>query len=220
MPSIASWHASDTAQPLTPICGSSHPKLKPSLSRRSGEQREVNSRQRVTNNGGGVQSLAPPQYRENMKTNRLSTWETLIVVVAVALLGYFLTSCSPRVLPIENTRTEWRDRIEWRDRLRIDSIYIHDSVYVSERKAGDTIYKDKIVYRNRERVVHDTINEGSVDSVRVVQTITRHVEVPAKLTAWQSMRLKAFAPLLAIALALGAWVSRKLWLPLLRGLIG
>ena len=155
-----------------------------------------------------------------MKTNRLSTWETLLVVVAVALLGYFLTSCSPRVLPIENTRTEWRGRVEWRDRWRLDSVYIHDSVYVTERMAGDTIYKDKVVYRNRERFVHDTINAGRVDSVRVVQTITRHVEVPAKLTAWQSMRLKAFAPLLAIALALGAWVSRKLWLPLLRGLIG
>ena len=158
----------------------------------------------------------PSSKQRDMKTNRLSTWETLLVVVAVALIGYALTSCSPRVLPIENTRTEWRDRIEWRDRLRIDSIYIHDSVYVSERMAGDTIYKDKVVYRNRERVVHDTINAGSVDSVRVVQT----VEVPAKLTAWQSMRLKAFAPLLAIALLLGAWVSRKLWLPLLRGLIG
>ena len=153
-----------------------------------------------------------------MKANRLSAWETLLVIISVALIGYALTSCSRRVLPIENTRTEWRDRIEWRDRLRIDSIYIHDSVYVSERQAGDTIYKDKVVYRNRERVVHDTINAGRIDSVRVVQTITRHVEVPAKLTAWQSMRLKAFAPLLAIALALGAWVSRKLWLPLLRGL--
>lgn len=155
-----------------------------------------------------------------MKANRLDWWETLLVIIAVALIGYALTSCSPRVLPIENTRTEWRDRIEWRDRLRIDSIYIHDSVYVTERQAGDTIYKTKEVYRNRERVVHDTINAGRVDSVRVVQTITRHVEVPAKLTSWQSMRLKAFAPLLAIALALGAWVSRKLWLPLLRGLIG
>ena len=157
-----------------------------------------------------------------MKANRLSAWETLIVIIAVALIGYFLTSCSPkvRVVPVERTRTEWRDRIEWRDRLRIDSVYVHDSVYVSERQAGDTIYKDKVVYRNRERVIHDTINAGSVDSVRVVQTITRHVEVPAKLTAWQSMRLKAFAPLLAIAVLLGAWVSRKLWLPLLRGLIG
>ena len=154
-----------------------------------------------------------------MKTNRLSPWETLLVIIAVALIGYALTSCSPRVLPIENIRTEWRDRIEWRDRLRIDSVYIHDSVYVTEKQAGDTIYKTREVYRNRDRVVPDTINSGRVDSVRVVQTITRHVEVPAKLTAWQSMRLKAFAPLLAIALALGAWVSRKLWLPILRGLI-
>ena len=154
-----------------------------------------------------------------MKTNRLSWWETLLVIIAVALIGYALTSCSPKVLPIENTRTEWRGRVEWRDRWRLDSVYIHDSVYVTERVAGDTIYKTKEVYRNRDRVVHDTINAGRVDSVRIVQTITRHVEVPAKLTAWQSMRLKAFAPLLAIALALGAWVSRKLWLPLLRGLI-
>ena len=154
-----------------------------------------------------------------MKANRLEWWETLLMIVAVALIGYFLTSCTPRVLPIENTRTEWRGRVEWRDRWRLDSVYIHDSVYVTERVAGDTIYKTKEVYRNRDRVVHDTINAGRVDSVRVVQTITRHVEVPAKLTAWQSMRLKAFAPLLAIALALGAWVSRKLWLPLLRGLI-
>lgn len=155
-----------------------------------------------------------------MKTNRLSPWDTILVIIAVALLGYALTSCSPRVLPIENTRTEWRGRVEWRDRLRLDSVYIHDSVYVTERVAGDTIYKTKEVYRNRDRVVHDTINAGRVDSLRIVQTITRHVEVPAKLTAWQSMRLKAFAPLLAITLALGAWVSRKLWIPLLRGLIG
>ena len=153
-----------------------------------------------------------------MKTNRLEWWETILVIVAAALLGYFLTSCSRRVLPIENTRTEWRGRVEWRDRWRLDSVYVHDSVYISERQAGDTIYKDKVVYRNRERVVHDTINAGRVDSVRVVQTITKRVEVPAKLTAWQSMRLKAFAPLLAIAVLLGAWVSRKLCIPRLRGL--
>ena len=119
--------------------------------------------------------LSKTLHRFTMKTNRLEWWETLIVIVAVALLGYFLTSCSPkvRVVPVERTRTEWRDR--WRV---------------------------------------DTINTGRIDSIR----ITEVVEVPAKLTAWQVWRLKAFAPLLAIALALGAWVSRRLWLPLLRGL--
>ena len=134
------------------------------------------------------------------------------MIIAVALIGYALTSCSPkvRVVPVERTR------VEWRDRLRLDSIYVHDSIYLTEKQAGDTIYKVKEVYRSRDRWRIDTINTGRVDSIR----ITEVVEVPAKLTAWQSMRLKAFAPLLAIALALGAWVSRKLWLPLLRGLIG
>lgn len=146
-----------------------------------------------------------------MKANRLSPWETLLVVVAVALLGYFLTSCSPkvRVVPVERTRVERRDR--W----RLDSVYVHDSIYLTERMAGDTIYKVKEVYRWRDRWRIDTINTGRIDSVRVTEV----VEVPAKLAAWQAWRLKAFAPLLAIALLLGAWVSRRLWLPLLRGLI-
>ena len=126
-------------------------------------------------------------------------------------LVLLLTACSPKVrlVPVERTH------IEWRDRLRLDSIYIHDSVYVAERMAGDTVYKVKEVFRYRDRWRIDTFNTGRIDSVRV----TEIVEVPAKLTVWQSMRLKAFAPLLAIALALGAWVSRKLWLPLLRGLM-
>lgn len=150
-----------------------------------------------------------------MKANRLGWKETLLMIVAVALIGYFLTSCTPRVLPIENTRTEWRGRVEWRDRWRLDSVYVHDSIYLTERMAGDTIYKTKEVYRWRDRWRIDTINTGRTDSIRVTEV----VEVPAKLTAWQAMRLKAFAPLLAIALVLGAWVSRKLWLPLLRGLL-
>ena len=145
-----------------------------------------------------------------MKANRLGWKETLLVIIAVALLGYFLTSCSPRVrvVPVERTR------VEWRDRLRLDSVYVHDSIYFTERMAGDTIYKVREVYRWRDRWRVDTINTGRGDSVR----ITEVVEVPAKLTAWQAWRLKAFAPLLAVALVLGAWVSRRLWLPLLRGL--
>lgn len=137
-----------------------------------------------------------------MRTNRLSAWKTLLVIIAVAL-----TSCSPRVrvVPVERTR------VEWRDRLRLDSVYVHDSIYLTEKQAGDTIYKVKEVYRWRDRWRVDTINTGRIDSVRVTEV----VEVPAKLTAWQAMRLKAFAHLLAIALALGAWVSRRLWLPVL-----
>ena len=127
-----------------------------------------------------------------------------------ALLALFvgLTSCSPKVrlVPVEHTR------VEWRDRLRLDSVYLHDSIYITEKQAGDTIYKVKEVFRFRDRWRVDTVNTGRTDS------ITEVVEVPAKLTAWQAWRLEAFAPLLAIALLLLAWVTRKLWLPMLRGL--
>ena len=133
-----------------------------------------------------------------------------MIIVFLSLLALALTSCSPKVrlVPVEHTR------VEWRDRLRLDSIYLHDSIYITEKQAGDTVYKVKEVYRWRDRWRIDTINAGRIDSIPVTEV----VEVPAKLTAWQAWRLKAFAPLLAIALALGAWVSRKLWIPLLRGL--
>ena len=133
-----------------------------------------------------------------------------MIIVFLSLLALALTACSPKVrlVPVEHTR------IEWRDRLRLDSVYLHDSIYITEKQAGDTIYKVKEVYRYRDRWRVDTVNTGRIDSIR----ITEVVEVPARLTEWQAWRLKAFAPLVGIALLLGAWVTRKLWLPLLRGL--
>ena len=137
-------------------------------------------------------------------------WREVMIIIFLSLLALALTACSPKVrlVPVERTH------IEWRDRLRLDSIYLHDSIYITERMAGDTVYKTKEVYRWRDRWRVDTVNTGRIDSVRVTEV----VEVPAKLTAWQAWRLKAFAPLAAIALLLGAWVTRKLWIPLLRGL--
>ena len=137
-------------------------------------------------------------------------WREVMIIIFLSLLALAFTSCSPKVrlVPVERTR------IEWRDRLRLDSVYVHDSIYITEKQAGDTVYKVKEVYRYRDRWRVDTAGTGRIDSVRVTEV----VEVPAKLTAWQAWRLKAFAPLLAVALLLGAWVTRKLWIPLLRGL--
>ena len=40
-----------------------------------------------------------------------------------------------------------------------DTVVIHDSIFVREYMAGDTIYRDRIQYRDRWRthIVHDTI---------------------------------------------------------------
>ncbi|MBR2936035.1 MAG: hypothetical protein IKB81_03025 [Paludibacteraceae bacterium] len=41
----------------------------------------------------------------------------------------------------------------------VDTVVIHDSIFVREYMAGDTIYRDRIQYRDRWRthIVHDTI---------------------------------------------------------------
>ena len=135
-----------------------------------------------------------------------------MIIVFLSLLALALTSCSPKV----HLATEGHKQAEWRDRYHLDSVYLRDSVVVSMFALGDTVYKTKEVYHWGDRLRIDTINAGRIDSVR----LTERIEVPAKLTAWQSWRLKAFAPLVAIALILGAWVTRKLWIPMLRGLIG
>ena len=111
-------------------------------------------------------------------------WREVMVIIFLSLLALALTSCSPRVrlVPVERTH------IEWRDRLRLDSIYVHDSIYLTERMAGDTIYKVKEVYRWRDRWRIDTINTGRIDSVHVTEV----VEVPAHCVA--ILAVKSFCP--------------------------
>ena len=51
----------------------------------------------------------------------------------------------------------------------IDTIYRHDSVFIREVQRGDTIYRDRVEYRDRWRIrqVHDTIR----DTQYITQTI-------------------------------------------------
>lgn len=73
-----------------------------------------------------------------------------------------------------------------------DSVYVKDSVYIDRwhtvRVGGDTVYitdtRVEYKYRYRDREVHDT--------TYVDKEVTVIKEVPAKLTWWQSFRLKAF----------------------------
>ena len=52
-----------------------------------------------------------------------------------------------------------RDSVAYTVHQTIDTVVIHDSIFVREYMAGDTIYRDRIQYRDRWRthIVHDTI---------------------------------------------------------------
>lgn len=90
-------------------------------------------------------------------------------------------------------------------RVQVDSVYRRDSVFVREK--GDTVYKYVERWRDRYRIVRDTVYRGRVDSVAVERV--REVKVEKPLTAWQRFRLDAFWILFAAAAGLAAWAFRK-----------
>ena len=72
----------------------------------------------------------------------------------------------------------------------VDTIYRHDSILIREVQRGDTIYRDRVEYRDRWRVrlVHDTIR----DTQYITQTIEHPPEkyVP-KFYKWCTIALWA-----------------------------
>ena len=52
-----------------------------------------------------------------------------------------------------------RDSVAYTVHQTIDTVVIHDSIFVREYMAGDTVFRDRIQYRDRWRthIVHDTV---------------------------------------------------------------
>ena len=102
----------------------------------------------------------------------LCLWATLLI----------LCSCSKKIyVPVESVRIDTFVK----SAVRVDSVRLTDSVYVIEKTLGDTVYiaKTKTQWRDRVRLVTDTIYRSKID------TITQIVEVPApksgvKISPW------------------------------------
>lgn len=71
-----------------------------------------------------------------------------------------------------------------------DSIHVHDSIYVSEHQRGDTVFVQTVKWHTawRDRLVRDTFRLVSIDSIPYRVEVP--VEVPAKLTYWQRLRMQ------------------------------
>jgi hypothetical protein len=90
------------------------------------------------------------------------------------------SSCkTPQYIPIETTRTEYRDNY-----LR-DSIYFRDSIFVKER--GDTLIMEKYSYLYRDKIVRDSIFK--TDTIRVPYPVEVIKEVKKPLSSWQNFQV-------------------------------
>lgn len=127
----------------------------------------------------------------------------LMLVVMLCLLSGCTTTRYVEVPGPSHTDTV---RITQQQR---DSIHIHDSIYVSEKRQGDTVFVQTVKWHTqwRDRLVRDTFRLVSIDSIPYPVKVP--VEVPAKLTYWQRLRMQmGDIVLIALALLLGWGVFR------------
>jgi hypothetical protein len=104
----------------------------------------------------------------------------LFVTVAAILLHCLCHSCkSIQYIPIESTKTEYRDNY-----IR-DSIFCLDSVYIKEK--GDTLIVERYRYVYRDRTTHDSIHINDTIRVPVPVEVIKKVKQP--LTGWQNFQI-------------------------------
>lgn len=99
------------------------------------------------------------------------------LLLAVILFIFISVGCSTTKyveVPID------RVKIEYRDKIQKDTFLQTDSVYFAIK--GDTIFKEKYVYRYKTKEIHDTIVK--IDTLTKVQVIYNTKEVN-KLKDWQ-----------------------------------
>lgn len=98
----------------------------------------------------------------------------LIYIILLLCILSMVIGCRTHYVPVETAKTEYKDRLER------DSIYFKELVKVYQK--GDTVFRDSIVYKYRDRQVKDTVNV--TDTIRVPYPITEIKEVNI-LKNWQ-----------------------------------
>ena len=149
--------------------------------------------------------------------DKLSLEDRLRLVVKVAawyLLALFavLTICSlvgckatERIVTVEKVRIDTLRE----NHTTLDSIYLRDSIYVHEWTKGDTVYQEKVRWKNiiHDHYVTDTMYISRTDSIPKPYPV--HVEVEKHLSSWQQFVMWAGRlTLIALALAVGYKVYR------------
>ena len=120
-----------------------------------------------------------------------------VIFCAIALS--FCACGTIKYVPIENTRTEYRDIF-----LR-DSVYLRYSIFVKER--GDTLIVEKYRYFYRDRILRDSVIVR--DTLRVPYPVEVVKEVKKPLSSWQNFQVWCGRIAFAILLIVFLWRLKK-----------
>lgn len=125
----------------------------------------------------------------------------VLTIVAIVIACFMLSGCTTtRYVGVPGPSHTDTVRITQQQR---DSIHVHDSIFVSEHQRGDTVFVQTVKWHTawRDRLVRDTFRLVSIDSIPYRVEVP--VEVPARLSYWQRLRMQTGdIALIAIGLAL------------------
>lgn len=119
-----------------------------------------------------------------------------VIFIILVLISCF--ACSPRI--IEKVRVEK----EYIDRVQKDSVFLRDSILQKEYIKGDTVYRDKYVYKYiyKDKYQTDTVLREVHDTTSI------QVPVEKKLSFIQKAKINSFWWLLAIIAGLLVYIFR------------
>lgn len=119
------------------------------------------------------------------KTKQKLEWVFLISILALVIILLSACRTSTIYIPVENVKTEYKDK------LIKDSVYLMDSIYVERWKSGDTIYqtKEKYKYLYRDKLIRDSVYIN--DTIRVPYPVVETKTLKAPYT-WYEKLLLAF----------------------------
>lgn len=111
---------------------------------------------------------------------RIGCLTPIAAVIVGAVLLFALFGCKTRTeyIPIENTHTEYRDRIV--EHTRVDTINNTEYVFCK----GDSV----IIYREKERV--KIVNKRDTITLITTDTITKTRQVEKQLSKWQRAKIE------------------------------
>lgn len=122
----------------------------------------------------------------------------LIYFIILSCILSIVIGCKTKYVPIETTKTEYKDRLER------DSIYFKEFVKIYQK--GDTVFRDSIVYKYKDRQVKDTVNV--TDTIRVPYPVVETKEVN-RLKNWQIiLMILGGAPIIYIGFRAALFIKR------------
>ena len=123
---------------------------------------------------------------ERMKAGCLQLASYIVMILFGLLLCALLGSCTTtKYVPVIEHHTDTLIQTK----IVKDSVYLKDSTHVSEK--NDTVKIEHWHTEFLKKEVHDTVYISKTDSVPAPYPVEVIKEVPAELTMWEQLKMKA-----------------------------